>query len=90
MPTEEKQLTAMSELRNKIKDVIIEAEQLRESDKHLIVTTLSIIIDHIDFISLATERQRIIDAVNYGNRQEFYDATESIGETYYNNTFKTQ
>jgi hypothetical protein len=34
------------------------------------------------------EKQQIIDAVIYGNRQEFYDGTETIGEQYYNETYK--
>ena len=28
-------------------------------------------------------RKEIIEAVTYGNRQEFYDGTETIGEKYY-------
>lgn len=38
--------------------------------------------------ALATERQQLIDAVKYGGN--YYDGNELIGETYYNNTFKTQ
>jgi hypothetical protein len=33
------------------------------------------------------ERQQIIDAVIYGNIQEFYDATEEIGNDYYNQNY---
>lgn len=33
------------------------------------------------------EKQQIIDATIYGNRQEFYDGTEMIGDEYYNETF---
>jgi len=32
-------------------------------------------------------RQQIIDAVTHGNRQEVYDATETIGQNYYNETY---
>ena len=31
--------------------------------------------------------QQIIDAVTHGNRQEVYDATETIGQNYYNETY---
>ena len=34
------------------------------------------------------EKEQIIEATIYGNRQEFYDGTEIIGEQYYNETFK--
>jgi hypothetical protein len=33
------------------------------------------------------EKQQIVDAVTYGNRQEFYDATETIGKQYYTQTY---
>lgn len=36
------------------------------------------------------EKQQIIDACTYGNRQEFYDAEETMGEQYYNETFKNK
>ena len=35
-------------------------------------------------------KQQIIDAVIYGNRQDFYDGTEQIGDKYFNETFKTE
>lgn len=35
------------------------------------------------------ERQQIIDAVIHGNRQDFYDGTEQIGDKYFNETFKS-
>ena len=34
------------------------------------------------------EKEQNIDAVIYGNRQEFYDGTEMIGETYYKETYE--
>ncbi len=34
------------------------------------------------------EKQQIIDATIYGNRQEFYDGTEIIGSKYYDETYK--
>lgn len=36
------------------------------------------------------EKEQITNAVLYGNRQEFYDGTEFIGEQYYNETFGGQ
>ena len=50
-------------------------------------------VDFIDFeLSIKKakemEKQQIIDATIYGNRQEFYDGTEMIGNEYYNETFK--
>ncbi len=35
------------------------------------------------------EKQQIIEAVTFGNRQDFYDGNEEIGNNYYNETFKT-
>ena len=32
-------------------------------------------------------KQEVIDAVIYGNRKDFYDGTEQIGEQYYNETY---
>ena len=34
------------------------------------------------------ERKQIVNAVTFGNRQEVYDATETLGEKYYKKTFK--
>jgi DUF4097 and DUF4098 domain-containing protein YvlB len=36
------------------------------------------------------EKQQIIDATIYGNRQDFYDGTEMIGNEYYNEQFKNK
>lgn len=36
---------------------------------------------------LEVEKQQIIDAYNKGNREEFYDGTETQGEQYYTQTF---
>ena len=33
------------------------------------------------------DKQQIVDACIYGNRQDFYDGTEMIGKQYYNETF---
>jgi DNA-binding FadR family transcriptional regulator len=33
------------------------------------------------------EHKQIVDAVTHGNRQEVYDATETIGQNYYNETY---
>jgi hypothetical protein len=37
---------------------------------------------------LEKEKKQIIEAVTYGNRQEYYDGTEELGNKYYNETFK--
>lgn len=37
---------------------------------------------------LEKQKQQIINAVTYGNRMEFYDATETAGEQYYTETFE--
>lgn len=34
-------------------------------------------------------KKEIIEAVTYGNRQEFYDGTETIGEKYYTEKYST-
>ena len=42
----------------------------------------------IDFLDLKEkEKEAIIEAVTYGNRQEVYDGTEMIGEHYYNTKY---
>lgn len=38
---------------------------------------------------LKKEKKQIIDAVTYGKRQEHYDGSETIGETYFNETFNS-
>ena len=37
---------------------------------------------------LEKEKEQIEKAVTYGNRQDYYDATEELGNHYYNQTFK--
>lgn len=39
---------------------------------------------------LPKEKEAICNAVTYGNRQDFYDGTETIGEHYYTQTFTNQ
>lgn len=39
---------------------------------------------------LEKEKQQIENAVTYGNRQEFYDGTETLGQKYYQLTFKNK
>jgi hypothetical protein len=36
---------------------------------------------------LEEERQNLTDAVTYGNRQDFYDGTETLGDQYFNKTY---
>lgn len=36
---------------------------------------------------LEKEKQQIIDSVIFGNRQDTYDGSETIGETYFKETF---
>lgn len=50
------------------------------------ICTIDIVIDEIEQL-LPTEREQIETAVIYGNRQEVYDGTETIGEHYFNNTY---
>jgi DNA-binding NtrC family response regulator len=38
--------------------------------------------------ALEMEKEQIVDAVIYGNRQEFYDGTEMIAEQYYKETYE--
>ena len=37
---------------------------------------------------LEEERQNLTDAVTYGNRQDFYDGTETLGDQYFNKTYE--
>ena len=39
---------------------------------------------------LPKEKEVIYNAVAYGNRQDFYDGTETIAEQYYTQTFTNQ
>ncbi len=47
-------------------------------------------LDTLELIEelLEKEKKQIQNAVTYGNRQEYYDATEELGTHYYNETFK--
>ena len=38
----------------------------------------------------AMHKQETINAYTYGNRQEFYDGTETIAEQYYDQTFNNE
>ena len=38
--------------------------------------------------NLEKEKEQMIEAVSFGNRQDCYDATETLGEQYYNETYK--
>jgi hypothetical protein len=37
----------------------------------------------------AMEKEQIINATTFGNRQDCYDATETLGEQYYNETYQS-
>lgn len=37
---------------------------------------------------LEEERQNLMDAVTYGNRRDFYDGTETLGDQYFNENYQ--
>jgi len=76
--------TAMQEMIDKLNFVagMIENPKYEMDFSHTISTLTK---DAIEL--LESEKQQIEKAVIFGNRQEFYDATEKIGEFYYNQTF---
>lgn len=46
------------------------------------------LLEIIDEVYLPMEKEQIINAVNYGNKSEFYDGTEiELAEQYYNETY---
>lgn len=49
----------------------------------------NMIITKIKDEQLPIEKQQIENAVTYGNRQETYDGTETLGGRYYNETYKS-
>lgn len=63
---------------------LIEFLELKHGD---ILYQFPNLLSNIDTF-LETEKQQIIDAVTHGNRMEFYDASETAGEQYYDQTFK--
>lgn len=63
---------------------LVDFLELEHSD---ILYQYPILLSNIDK-HLETEKQQIIEAVTYGNRMEFYDATETAGEQYYETTFE--
>jgi hypothetical protein len=87
--------TAMQDLREdliltqeKVKDSLqIHDKEIREACQEVVRLTLSNIIKRIDDELLEIEKKQIIDACVYGNRQGFYDGTETIGKKYYDETF---
>jgi len=56
-------------------------------DKNLSVYDIHVYLQMNKKELLKQEKQMIEEAVTYGNRQEFYDGTEILGEQYYNQTF---
>ena len=81
MPTE-KQLTAMQQL------IAFKDQTVKDKGSEISAYQLLIMIyDKADEL-LTTERQQLIDAVNYGGN--YYDGTKLMAENYYNETFKTQ
>lgn len=81
MPTE-KQLTAMQQL------IAFKDQTVKDKGSEISAYQLLIMIyDKADEL-LTTERQQLIDAVNYGGN--YYDGTKLMAENYYKETFKTQ
>ncbi len=69
-----------------------ELNRIRIEDESGNIGTLSFFIQQDEALKQAKEmeKQQIIDAVTHGNRQEVYDATETIGQNYYNETYEAK
>jgi len=88
MATKEKQLTALMQLRKLINDSSKLSEPvIEEKNRNAVISTFEVVLGAIDKL-IPTERQQLIDAVNYGGN--YYDGTKLMAENYYNKTFKTQ
>lgn len=78
MPTE-KQLTAMQQL------IAFKDQTVKDKGSEISAYQLLIMIyDKADEL-LTTERQQLIDAVNYGGN--YYDGTKLMAENYYKKNF---
>lgn len=76
--------TAMNEHIEQLKAMKVILSKQYEGNELLEVVTGTIdgcIFNSEHFIE--TEKQQIIEAITYGNRMEFYDATETAGEQCY-------
>lgn len=63
------------------------ANLIKESDKKGYSLQLSKLDEWVKQAKVMHKKE-IIDAFIDGNRQEFYDATETLGEKYYKENFK--
>ena len=55
-------------------------------DGERLICTTKFLRENVEKL-LEKEKQQIINAYTKGNRQEYYDGTETSGEQYYNETF---
>ena len=92
MPTEnEKQLTAMMILRDKLLEEVQNLKESAQENEHLkgYREALKNVANDIDAQMLATERQQLIDAYIDGGQDKVYYGNIAP-ETYYLETFKTK
>ena len=91
--------TVMQELIDEIKESYLnELEVLENADKyHEGDVRQARLLAHYgaNIVSMAEsklekEKEQMIEAVSFGNRQDCYDATETLGEQYYNETYGKQ
>ena len=79
--------TAMQELIERLKRNIEEMPNEQNSFTQGYKAGLSFVIECATN-SLEKEKEQIIEAVNYGNRQDIYDGTEfELSNYYYNQTY---
>lgn len=71
-------------------------KEKEQSSIDLIIGTLKKLeLYNFSIVSVCEEakelhKKEIIEAVTYGNRQDFYDGTETIGEQYYTEKYSTE
>lgn len=63
-------------------------EWLIEQFKYTIGRSIIIVMEAEIKEATQLHKKEIIEAVTYGNRQEFYDGTEKIGEKYYTEKYE--
>ena len=77
-------------MKTAMQELIIDFKELSKKggDSGFVGRSVLSIINNRNY--LEKEKEQIENAVTYGNRQDYYDATEKLGNHYYNQTFKNQ
>lgn len=76
-------------MKTALQELMEEIEKMRDPKDQMETIPVDCVLDLIES-KLEKEKQQIIEAVTYGNRMEFYDASETSAEQYYNENFKNE